>query len=109
MLPQRQFNKERGADAKSTLDTNVAAHPRRKFAADRKTETGAAEATRNRAVDLREVTEEILQVFLSDPYPCVLGPHHQAQTTVVLAFARDSEKDVAVRRELDRVAQQIEH
>ena len=107
---QRQLDLEMecGAAARIAFRADGAAHEFDEALADREAEASAAEATRRRVVGLRERIEDRLQCPRRNADAGVL--HLEAQRDPRLGRAQwpDADTDVAVGRELDGIAQQVE-
>ena len=99
---------ERGAAARIAFSTDGAAHEFDEALADRQAEASAAEAARRRVVGLRERIEDRLQCRRRNADAGVL--HLEAQRHPRLGGAQwpHADTDVAVGRELDGIAQQVE-
>ena len=100
---------ERRAGTRAAVDADLAAHQRDQAPGDREAEAAAAEAARRRTVGLGEGVEDASAVGLGQADAGVA--HLEAQHGGVVAIARQQarrEDDFAARRELDRVADEVE-
>ena len=99
---------ERGTMAEFAFDVDRAAHQGHELAANRETEAGTAEATRDRAIGLSEFLEQLRTNFGGDAGPIVDHLESYRRTRVVAVFACDLERDRAFPCELGRITEQVE-
>src|SRR5262249_37712096 len=99
---------EGAAEPRAALDADAAAHLLDDPLADREPEPGAAEAPRRAGVDLEELLEQHRDLGLGDADPRVLDLRADDRRVVVDVLGGDLDEDVALARELDRVADEVD-
>ncbi|MDR9089588.1 hypothetical protein FEP50_05343 [Burkholderia multivorans] len=104
---KRQPHREAAAGARRARHRDPAAHRGDEAIAQREPEARAAVTARDRRVDLRERTEQLVQIRAADADARILDRDRQLRRAAFAAHRAQARGHVSVRGELDRVAEQI--
>ena len=108
----RNFEPERGPFADDALDADIAAHQLDDVSADRQSQSGSTVFPGGRVIALFEAFEDPIKICLRDADPRIGDADANARLAVFaidVANLCDADDDVALLRELDGVADQIQY
>src|SRR5512145_3246956 len=104
--PRRKLQGERGPDADLAFELDRTGQHLRQPAADREAQPGAAVAARRRAIQLTKVLEDLRLRRQRNADAGVADGDRDGFRALIVDRA---DRDTAARRELQRVAQEVQH